>query len=121
MLHLVARREMVNLSHNIEGARDLFSQLQHSMGLFRANVEDLLISCRCQRRTRNNRRNIINVREGSGLQPIAENRHRLSMQHLVHEDTNDIAVSICDVLALAIDIMGAKNDVGQTKHSISGL
>lgn len=65
------------------------------------------------------RGHVFDVGKGSCLHPISKNRHRLSLHNLVHEDTNDIAIFVTDILSLPVDIMGSKDNIVQSKEFVT--
>ena len=60
-------------------------------------------------RLRHHRRHIVDVAERARLRPVAEDRHRLPLKDLVHEDADHVAIAISDVLTRAEDVVGPKD------------
>ena len=68
----------------------------------------------------NQRRNVVDVRERALLRAVAEDRHRLSLHHLVHEDADDVPVTVADVLVLAVDVVRTEDRVLEPEHLVRG-
>ena len=66
------------------------------------------------------RRDVVDVAEGARLRAVAEDRHRLALQDLVHEDADDVAVAVADVLARAVDVVRPEDHVVEAEHLAAG-
>ena len=60
--------------------------------------------------------NIVDMRERTNLRTIAKDSQRFAAKDLIHEDADNVAIAIANILALAIDVMRPKNDVIEVKH-----
>src|SRR5262245_54189097 len=57
------------------------------------------------------------LRKRAALQPGSEDRHRFTGHRLVHEDADDVAITVGAVLPLAVHIVRPEYDEWQTEHS----
>ena len=62
------------------------------------------------------RRDIVNIAKRPHLLAVSKDRKRLASQYLPHEDADDIAVWVSDVLVLAIHVVRAEYDVVEPEH-----
>jgi hypothetical protein len=63
--------------------RDLVCELEHRARTVRADVEHLAVGGGYERRACNDRRHVVDVREGARLQSVPEHGERLAAQGLV--------------------------------------
>ena len=69
---------------------------------------------------RDQRRDVVDVRERARLRAVAEDRHRLVLHDLVHEDPDHVAVAVADVLVLAVDVVRTEDRVVEPEHLVRG-
>src|SRR5205823_9302671 len=62
-------------------------------------------------RTGNDWSYVADVGEGALLLAISEYSHWLTAQQLIHENSDNIPITIANVLSLAVNVMGAKDNV----------
>ena len=63
-------------------------------------------------------RDVVDVRERPRLQAVAEDRHRLTGHHLVHEDPDHVPVRVGEVLQLAVDVVRPEDRVVEAEHPL---
>ena len=85
------------------------------------DVKDLVIGFRSVDGLGYDGCDIVDVTEGAGLHTIAKDGQLLALHDLVHEDADNIAIRITDILPLAIDIVWAENHVVESKHLVGTL
>src|SRR5713101_5098392 len=61
------------------------------------------------------------MRECARLLTVAKDREGFVLHNLVHEDADDVAVRVAEVLALAIDVVWAEDDVIEPEQMMAGL
>src|SRR6516162_10185030 len=120
-LHFIAGRQVISLAFRTHGFRNDSAKLVNGKGDIRAHVEDLVACSRVVDGSGDDRRHVVNVGERALLFAVAEDGHRLPFHDLVHEYSHDVAVTIGDVLAFAIDVVGAEHDVIQAEHLMADL
>jgi len=69
---------------------------------------------------RDPRGDIVNIAERTSLRRAAEDRHSLATHQLVHEDSDDVAVTVTNVLSFSIDITWTKDYVIQLELRVRG-
>src|ERR1051326_4851512 len=102
-------------SHSL---RNNASQSIHSVWHISADVEDLIVREGNINGACDNGGNITDMSESALLLAVTENSHRLTLHELVHEDADHVAISVADILPFAIDVVGTKDDVVETKHLV---
>jgi hypothetical protein len=108
--HFVSGRQVLHSELRRQTARDFARDRQHAVRLVRSHVEDLVVRCRFERRAGDHRRHVVDVREGAGLLAVSEDRQRLLLQALMHEDADHVSVFVREILALAVHVVGPKYD-----------
>ena len=93
-------------------------KLVQRIRLVGADVEDLVPAFGTSIASAISGATVVDVAEGSRLRAVAEDGHRLALQDLVHEDADDVAVAIGDVLMRAVDVVRAKDDVVQARRGL---
>src|SRR5690242_11001044 len=106
MRYLVPRLEPPDRWLDAERLRYEFGEGADCGGLVRPDVEDLSGGASDVDTVRDQWRHVVDVRKGTHLAAVAEDRHRLALHHLVHEDSDDVPVAIADVLMLPVDVVG---------------
>src|SRR5215471_3118985 len=104
-LYLVAGVEVPDVALFTHGVGDEFGELIHRIWFVGTDVENAVLGRRIFNRRGNNWRDIANVRERSLLLAIAEDGHRLLLQQLIHEDADDVAVAVADILPFSVDVV----------------
>src|SRR4051812_219076 len=95
------------------------SQLIDCIWHVSANIENL-VGCFGVLDARSNEwGNVVDVSEGPLLQTISVNRHWLTLEELIHEYANHVAVTIANVLPLTVNVVRAKYHIVQTKHLVT--
>jgi len=110
VLHLLACRQVANLGGDPKGLRDDLRQPVYGVWCVCTDVEHLVVGLRLKHAMCNVRRHIVDIAKSASLRAIAKDGHGLALHDLIHKDADHVAIPIADVLVLAIDIMGAKND-----------
>src|ERR1700722_7959413 len=59
--------------------------------------------------------------ESALLLAVTEDSHCLAFHELVHEDADNVAVTVTNILALTINIVWAKNHIVEAKHFVRNL
>src|SRR3954468_13806173 len=116
--HFVARRQVLDFGFNTESVGDNLSQSIDGEWHICADIENLVARGREIDGLRDDRRDIIDVGKGALLLSVAEDSHGLAFEELVHEDANDVAVTIGDVLQFAINVVRTEDDVIQPEHVV---
>lgn len=119
--YFISSIEMANIRGFVEGPGDFLGELQDRMGLVGPDVEGFLVGVSISRRHGHERSDIVDVGEGAGLLAVAENRHGLAVEQLIHENADDVAILVGDILSRAVDIVGAKNNVVRPEHFVGRL
>src|SRR5438034_10925371 len=97
---------------------NLASKFEHRARLIRSDVEHFAVSGFNKRRSRDDRSDVIYVRERTRLLAVAKNSHWLGAKHLIHENANHVSVLVGNVLALTIHVMRSENCVRQSEDVI---
>ncbi len=67
------------------------------------------------------RGDVVDMGESALLLAVAENGHRLAFKKLIHEDADDVAIAVGDVLPLAVDVVGAEDRISKAEHVVGTL
>jgi len=86
------------------------------VGNVSANVEHLIVGGGHINGVRDYRSYVIDMRESALLLAITEDGHCLAFHKLIHEDADDVAVAVTNVLALAVNVVWAENNILQAEH-----
>ena len=111
-----ARRDARIAGGDTHRRGDGVGQLQQRVRLIGADVERLVPRRRRVDRVRHHRRHVVDIAERARLRPVAEDRHRLALQNLVHEDADDVAIAIADVLPRTEHVVRAEDDVVEAEQ-----
>src|SRR5580700_8615021 len=84
-----------------------------------ADIEDQVASRWDIHRPGDDRSYIIDVRECALLRSIAKNRHGLTAKKLIHEDSNNVAIAIANVLTLTINIVWSEHHEIEAEHFVA--
>lgn len=120
-LHFIACREKFEIRFDLEFPAHGDGEISHRDWDRRSHIEDLTIRCRDKWSGDQGLHQVPDVRKRSLLETIPENRQRLIPHDAIHEDANDVAVAISDVLELSVDIVRTEDCPVQTKLLMSGL
>ena len=101
-----------------ERGGDGVGKVDHADRLVRADVEDLVLRGRDLRRPGEERRDIVDVREGPRLRSVAEDRHRFAPQATAQEDADHVAMRVGEVLAFAVDVVRTEDGERQPEHLV---
>src|SRR5581483_9007101 len=93
-LDLVAGLDVADMRGLPEGADHDLGQLVHARVVIRADVEDLVLRLRGERRARDSGDDVADVGERAALLAVAEDRDVLAAEDLAHEDADDVAVLV---------------------------
>jgi hypothetical protein len=117
---LLARGQVHDLGLLAESGRHDLREMFHRIGCVAANVDDLVAGRRKLDGAGQVRRDIVDIAEGPALGAVAEDGQRAATENLVHEDAENVAIGVAEVLVLAIDVVGPEDDVVQTEHLVRG-
>src|SRR6266436_1332506 len=109
-------RMVIRFAH---GFRNLGRQLIYRVRPIGSYIKYFVPGSRNQRRTGNARSYITDITKRPLLSPVAEYRHRIVFTNLLHENTNDIAIRIGQVLIFSVNIMRPEDHVVETEHLVS--
>ena len=109
---------LINFGFHSKSRRHFLGQLVDAVRNICANIKYLIVRFRNIDRFCNYRSNIVDITKCSFLFPVSKNGHGLVLHNLIHKNTNDITVFITNVLFFTINIVRAKNNIGQPKHSL---
>ena len=116
-LDFVPLRQMHHgVVRHIHGAGDCLCELTYGTRRVRSDVEHAAVRTIDRYRAHDGINDVTHVAERSFLLAVAEDGHRFGLQNLIHEDPDDVAVAIADVLELAIHVMGSEDHVIETEH-----
>ncbi len=116
VLHFEPRRKVDHVGGDPHRRRNRPRQVVERARHVSPDVEDLVARGGHVDRLRHERRHVGDVAERTRLRAVAEDRHRLALQDLVHEDADDVAIPVADVLARAVDVVRAEDDVVEPEH-----
>src|ERR1700730_3735330 len=112
---------MVNLALFAHGIGHNSGKVIHCVRNVRADVENLIAGRGHIHGGSDNRSHIVDMGEGTLLLAVPKDGHGLAFHKLVHEDAHNIAVTIANVLPLAIYVVGAENHIVEPKHFVCDL
>ncbi len=107
---LAARRQVHDRAVGAHRGGDVPGEIVERDRFVRPDVEDLVPRAGSVDRLGDDGRDIVDVAERPRLRAVAEDRHRAALQQLVHEDPDDVAVPVGDVLARAVDVVRPEHD-----------
>ena len=112
---------MFHIAGQIHRLGDHAGEFVNSEGNISADVVDLVLRRFDVHRFGDQRCDIVDVGEGALLFAVAEDGHWLAFEKLVHEDADDVAIAVGDVLALAVDVVRAEDRVSKVEHVVGAL
>ena len=119
-MDLVARRQVHDRAGTPIAAATCSASVLSGHGSSAPMLNTSFHAPRLFNRRRHHRRHVVDVAERARLRAVAEDRHRLALQDLIHEDADDVAVAVADVLPLAVDVVRPEDDVVEPEHRAAG-
>ena len=116
VVDFMARGEVLHLRVDAHRRGDAVREVVQRGRVVGADVEHLVPCPRLVDRRGHHRRHVVDVAERARLRAVAEDGHRLPLQDLVHEDADDVAVAIADVLARTVDVVRPEDHVVEPEH-----
>ena len=95
-------------------------EVEDGVGSVGPDVEDLVRRGGDVDRVGDHGCDVVDVRERSRLQAVAEDRHRPAAQELVQEDPDHVPVRVGEVLELAVDVVRPEDRVVEAEHPLRG-
>src|SRR5947207_2332245 len=117
-LHFISWVEMGNLKRKLHRCCYNLGERVYRKWHVSPDVKYLIPRFRHVYRTGNDWSYVADVRKGALLLAISEYSHRFTAQQLIHENPDNIPITIANVLSLAVNVMGAEDNVWKTKHFV---
>ena len=111
--------EMHGLAGPAHRGRYNFGEIFDRVWLIGANIKHLIAGTRLIDRNRDVGSYVTDMREGTHLIAISEDRHRLVAKQLIHENSYDIAITIANILPFAVHIVRPEDNVVQAEHLVA--
>src|SRR6185437_9274494 len=115
-LYFVPRIQVLHLAFGAHGSGHDLGQIVHRVWHVGSNIEKFISRRGVIDALSDDRRHVINVREGPLLGAISEDRHGFAFEDLVHKYAYDVAIAISYILFSAKNVVWAKNNILESKH-----
>ena len=102
---LEALGHVARFERHLHHPADVLGQLVERHRVVGPDVEDLVVCLRPFDHPGDGRRHVRDVAKRPGLVSVAEDRDWLAAKDPVHEDADDVAIAIADVLPLAVHVV----------------